>query len=331
MENPISPWMLPWSTSSAPIRTPSNLRGSIQTVQTRPVIIKNNGTTPLTSLKISYGVEGISEKSYVVNFEELHFLETTEIHLPVDDLSFYGSTSLNTFFVRIEDPNGGTDEYAANNALTSTYLMPDTYEGYERWLLRVRTNGRAAENNYKLFDQLGNTVLSRQSLQNNTTYDDEITLPAGCYRFEITDSGNDGLSYWHNPSAGNGYVSIRRMANDNVSFERIKFEPDFGGAFQYDFIIDESVGVDGVQSLTRFSIYPNPVSTQLNLELEGLTGKEVNFLVLNNTGQVIQEERVSLINGSLYKTISTNHLPSGHYILKLFNEKGNWVKAFVVL
>lgn len=295
------------------------------------VIIKNNGTTPLTSLQITFGVEGVSEKSYEVYFDELDFLETTEINLPIGDISFYGPAERNTFYVRIEKPNGLTDEYSPNNALTSTYVMPDVYEGYERWLLRVRTNNRAAENQYKLTDQLGNVILSRQSLENNTTYDDEITLPPGCYHFEITDSGNDGLAYWHNPSAGNGYVSIRRMANDDVSFERIRFEQDFGGAFEYDYIVDESVGTTENTPFSRVSFYPNPVSTQLNLDLEGLTGKDVTIHVLNNAGQIVQKEKILLNNGSLSKTISTNHLPAGHYLLKLVNESGSWVKAFIVL
>jgi hypothetical protein len=292
------------------------------------VIIKNNGTTSLTSLRIIYGVEGVSEKSF--NWTgNLSFLESTEVILPVDMLSFYGDQETARFYVRIENPNGGTDEYSNNNALSSTYQVPDVYEGYERWLLRVRTNNRAEENQYRLLNQAGNVVISRQGLNDNTTYDDELDLPPGCYSFEITDLGNDGLSFWHIPAAGSGSVSIRRVVNDNISFEKIRFEADFGGVFNYDFIIDESVDTKETTTFKRVSMYPNPSDNYLNIETEGLHGAEVDLLIYHINGQVVIKDKFEIINGISTKLVDTASLPAGHYIVKLKNNDGSWVKSFV--
>lgn len=292
------------------------------------IIIKNNGSTTLKSLLITYGVEGVSEKSFTWT-GQLDFLEKTQVDLPIESLSFYGVDSINTFFVRIDQPNGGSDEYTPNNALTSTYRLTDVYEGSERWLLRVRTNSRAIENAYSLVDQQGNVILSRQNLSNNTTYDDEISLPAGCYHFEITDTGNDGLSFWNNPGAGSGWVSIRRMVNDNISFEKIKFESDFGAEFQYDFIIDESVGSQDLDRFQRVGIYPNPAFDRVSLEVEGLNTDEIHYQILNDHGQILSSDVLRLFGAERTKNIAIDKLQPGHYLLKVMSDQGSWVKAFV--
>ena len=45
------------------------------------VLIKNNGSTTLTSLDITYSVDGISPKTYTWT-GNLKFLETKEVELP---------------------------------------------------------------------------------------------------------------------------------------------------------------------------------------------------------------------------------------------------------
>jgi len=172
-------------------------------------------------------------------------------------------------------------------------------------------------------------ILNRQSLSNNTTYDDEISLPPGCYSFEITDSGNDGLSFWNNPSAGSGWVSIRRIVNESISFERIKFEADFGGIFSYDFIIDESVDTEDPLSFKRVGLFPNPASDWITIESEGIDADEMNIYLLSLEGRVLKSERRTWEKGKMESKLYVGDLEPGHYHLKLLNKQGSWVKSFV--
>ena len=291
------------------------------------VFIQNRGQEVLNSLTITYGVEGISEKNYLWE-GSLSFLEKEKVNLPVNESGFWGTEATGQFFVKIKQPNGLTDEYPANDQMHSTYVRPDVYEGNERWLLRVRTNNRAAENKYTLADQSGNIILSRQNLSNNTSYDDEISLPAGCYRFEITDSGNDGLSFWNNPAAGSGWVSIRRIVNESISFEKIKFESDFGGAFAYDFFIDESTGTQSTAEYSRFGLYPNPTFEILYLETEGITG-EVRLTITSSAGILFFEKELIIKDNIISLPLNTGELPPGHYYLKMDTPESVWIRPFI--
>lgn len=292
------------------------------------VIIKNNGIQTLTSLQITYGIPGVSEKEFIWQ-GSLNYLEMEEVTLPVNSLGFWGEAKTNEFRVKISQPNGGSDQYSPNNTAKSIYEMPDVYEGTERWLLRVKTNNHAFENSYTLVDQAGNIILERKNLENNTTYDDEITLPPGCYSFEIIDAGNDGLSFWNNPAAGSGYVSIRRIENETVSFQKIKFEEDFGGAFNYDFIIDDATNTGNPEHFVRVGLYPNPANEWVKLDAEGLEGGNVFYSIMTMDGRKLQQGEYQVEKGSVNQRISTEGLPDGLYVLKLSDGTSNWFRTFV--
>jgi len=294
------------------------------------IIVRNNGSDSITSLEISYGIEGHIQKSFSWN-GNLAFLEEEEISLPVDDYGFWGSDSISVFRVSIDNPNNSLDENTNNNILHSTFNMTDIYEGYERWLLRVRTNSRAAENEYSIVDQDGNIILERKNLSNSTTYDDEISLPEGCYSFLINDSGNDGLSFWNNPSAGSGLISIRRIENEIISFEKIRFQPDFGGEFRFDFIIDGSTATEKIEQFSRFSLYPNPSGESFTIEAENTGGKHFDIRIHSIDGVLVRKEQFDYFGDYLEKRMSIADLSPGQYIIKLKNENSNWVKSFIKL
>ena len=75
-------------------------------------------------------------------------------------------------------------------------------------VIEFRTNNYPSENQYTLNDDAGVVVASRNgtTLLANTTYKDTITLADGCYAFELTDSGEDGLQFWANTAQEAGFV-----------------------------------------------------------------------------------------------------------------------------
>ncbi|MCF6357803.1 MAG: T9SS type A sorting domain-containing protein, partial [Draconibacterium sp.] len=70
--------------------------------------------------------------------------------------------------------------------------------------------------------------------------------------------------------------------------------------------------------LFKIKIYPNPVSTELTIEVEG-NNKIINYEILNSIGQVVVE-------GNLLEktTVPISYLTSGFYFVKL--EIGNTYK-----
>lgn len=71
---------------------------------------------------------------------ELAFMESEEVTLPN-----FGWTNAGTeFSVVISNPNGGTDEYAFNNAIISKMAIPPTYPS--DFYLETKTNTASHEN-----------------------------------------------------------------------------------------------------------------------------------------------------------------------------------------
>ena len=74
-----------------------------------------------------------------------------------------------------------------------------------------------------------------------------------------------------------------------------------------------SVGMSSVETKEVLFIYPNPVSDELIIEINGSTEKN-NFEILNSLGQII-------FNGNFIEktTVKTRNFPPGVYYVKLEN------------
>ena len=83
------------------------------------------------------------------------------------------------------------------------------------------------------------------------------------------------------------------------------------------------VGIIETINENSISIYPNPVSNELIIEIEGKTEK-VNFEILNAIGQII-------LNGDFIEKINvqtSNFLP-GVYLIKIDNGKTIEMKKII--
>jgi aldose sugar dehydrogenase len=77
----------------------------------------------------------------------------------------------------------------------------------------------------------------------------------------------------------------------------------------------------------QFSLSPNPVQDQLELEMESDNYQNVKGEIISSFGQIMKSWTMQ----SKYDIISTNTLPSGAYMLRLSSEKGISSKLFVKL
>ena len=104
------------------------------------VIIRNNGTSDLTSLNLEYFVSG----GNTLNYDWTGLIKPNHkevITLPVLDNSFWIGDVNNIFTVNISEPNGQTDEYGDNNTYKSSFTIPDLYE--QGMVFKLKTNNQA--------------------------------------------------------------------------------------------------------------------------------------------------------------------------------------------
>lgn len=274
-----------------------------------PVIrIKNTGSTTLTSLKITYGINGATPSVY--NWTgSLPFMQTAEVTLG----SFNWSGTASDFTVTISAPNGGTDMYAANNTFKSAFAYPPTMPS--KFVIFFKTNSNPDENQYTVKNAAGTVILSKSGLNANTLYIDTVSVTAGCYTFEMTDEGEDGLSFWANTGQGNGSVQFRSVNPAGV----IKtFNPDFGGQIYQQFTVGLASGTNDYifTDKTTLGVYPNPSDGHVSIniafterkngtiEVVDVLGKKVyDYSFTNLTAESVEADLSHLQNGTYFVTL----------------------------
>ncbi|MEM7370619.1 MAG: LamG-like jellyroll fold domain-containing protein [Bacteroidota bacterium] len=308
--------------------------------------IKNNGTTPLSKLHFSYGVEGGFANCYYVWEGELGFLESADIDLPR-----FNWTGLDpndpVFFVEVETPTL-MDENLNNNRLAVPFERPRQI--FSGMILNVRTNSAAAENSYFVYDAYGHAIISRTNLQSNTDYYDTLNLPEGCYTFHLKDedffpgSGNDGLAWWAN-NDGTGYAHLLSW---NGAFDS-EWEPDFGSEIYEQFTVAYRIGdtffpdllcdslpkdtATAIHSLAippegSITLFPNPTSGQFNLQVELDQRENLDIRIFNSLGMMVYEgNRV----GIRQENIQVNpQLSPGVYMVQIKTSRHQFSQSLIV-
>jgi hypothetical protein len=295
------------------------------------IIIRNTGAETLTSLKIDYTTIGNSTVESYTWTGNLASMASEEVTLPVSSHNVFATSEEEHIFeVIISEPNGVADEYAQNNVMRSAFELPRVLDDSETdFLVRVRTNNQPQETSYTVRDASGNIIIFRDNLSANTTYEDDLDLPPGCYSLEVLDSDGDGLSFWADPNSGNGNASIRRYLGSST-FAVKTFESEFGSFIKYDFVLGTLTSTEDVDDTFRFfSIAPNPTDGEAKIELQGFAG-DFNVELVSLTGQTLQTESLRLYeNEHRIHTVSLKDFPAGMYFVRIVGEDKVWTKAVV--
>lgn len=279
-----------------------------------PVItIQNTGSTPLTSLTISYWVNNPSNTVTHQWTGNLNFLETEEVTLPAPWSMWNSlSTSANTFNVEVSAPNGGSDEYAFNNGYQSTFAIPKVIPG--NFVIWFKTNNVPSESSYEVLDETGTVLFSKSGMAANTLYKDTMLLPMGCYTYRVYDTGDDGLSFFAN-SDGSGYTRFTKVGAGIVQ----DFNSNYGDGINFNFTIDSQLEVEELGDPTRVNLYPNPTTDRVKLELIGFE-RTVEVSIFNAIGQQIDQRTIQTVGGDFTGEFSLEGLSNGIYLFTISDQ-----------
>jgi len=271
------------------------------------VIIRNNGSTDLTSLKFEYSVSGGKPEAWSWSGLVLPH-ETTSVFLPVPGNSFWMGDSLHNFSVTVSLPNEIADQYPENDTYVSRFHMPDFYN--EPFVMTLKTNKQAYRYTLKIRDNKGQEVLTLENLENNTIYNDTIDFADGCYTLELTDQENMGLSYWAYPEQGSGYLRIGSLEGVQLK----SFNSDFGRSVLYSFNLGESYYIND-PDIAAFSIYPNPFRDVIRIYSPSISGRS-SLKVYNSAGVCVLSREISVNQGSPVEA-DLSGFPDGMYLVTL--------------
>lgn len=298
------------------------------------IVVQNNGTLDITELTIAYGLEGGQSEEYTWT-GTIAYLDSVEIRLPAPELSFWSSAGETpVFYAELISVNGGLEDYADNNIMYSEVDMPSVFEFEQLIQFHFLTNNRASENRYTIRDAAGNIMIERDDMENATLYKDDIVLPPGCYTLHIEDSGDDGLYYWYwdatGVNVGSGSAQFKRVINENIQLTVKGFESEFGRSIIFDFVLPLTSSNESIEKAQRLSVYPNPASSLINVELQGFEAQELQLQVFSLTGQLVLSEMIDH-NGTAFMKAEVNidQLASGAYLMKVQGKDRVWTRELI--
>lgn len=147
-----------------------------------------------------------------------------------------------------------------------------------------------------------------------------VTLSTSFELYELNYSGayNDG-------GFGGTPCTSGPCPVDGARIQQIQFfvnadNGGFNGTVEIDWLAFGTplVGVEDVSRLSELKAFPNPVTKELNIMMESLQAGEVEMLIFNSIGQVVEVEKLGFIPvSSTQHTLSVSTLPSGMYSVNI--------------
>lgn len=298
--------------------------------------IKNTGTTNITSAVFNYNLKGGSVYTYTWT-GNLSFLEETTVDFGSSVAMFNGNES-NVFEVTVNSVNGASgDQNTFNNSYTTKFVDVKAYPN--KFVVYFKTNNATStinggynETNWKIINQSGTIVASRQNNVNNTTFKDTLTLPDGCYTFISDDDGCDGISWWVYPyyptNPGTGTLRFN-SATSPIPYKT--FNGDYGCQIIERFTVGYYLSVNETDDHSNnFQLYPNPASSNINLLFDVKEYQDVNYSIVDVTGKEVSNGKFSNISSINYP-VNTDNLGSGIYFINCKFSKGELLtKKFVI-
>jgi hypothetical protein len=206
------------------------------------------------------------------------------------------------------------DAISSNNTSTGTVNYSALQANSSFITVKITTDRYGSETKWKLKNSSGTTVGSGGPYANaaaNGAYpqtDVNLTLPLGCYTFELTDAYGDGFT----GTFGNGSATIVAAGVNVISVT--SFTTDFySNAYKI-----MTTGIDENQSVGNVSVFPNPITNNATVNFNMVTENNVSIVVVNALGQsVLNENLGSMPAGDQSYSLDATKLENGLYFLNI--------------
>lgn len=240
--------------------------------------LKNNGSTTIQGVKITYGFVGSSTTHNYLWQGTILPYKTEEITLT--PLKFNPNEE---FYVNVLPIDSTILDYDLfNNSAKTTYTLVKTLPS--KFGIEFRANLAPEENSYEILDANQNVIFFKDAFKSNSMNKDTVKLAAGCYTFVVYDTDKDGMNFFAN-NDGIGSIRFRDMGNIIIQ----SFNANFGTEIRFNFIVDTTLtGISNSEKTSLFNIYPNPANGKCYLE--NSNNEEIKSVKLYSIqGQLIKE------------------------------------------
>jgi hypothetical protein len=96
-------------------------------------------------------------------------------------------------------------------------------------------------------------------------------------------------------------------------------------------VIDNSVGIQVYAGYSsRMTLYPNPTSGLLNMQIQSAETQDMQIRVMNMLGEVLYTEKLNVISGTQQKALDFTGYPKGIYILQVLTKTESAAQRFIL-
>lgn len=242
------------------------------------VVIRNAGSTNLTSVTLGWTMTGGGSGSYAWT-GNLATGATATVNMPSAGVG----NGAHTYSVTASQPNGVTDPNTTNNSRSFDFTSANP--GVEA-VFALTTDNFASETSWAIFPD-GSQV----AVATGGPYEDEtngqvetsiLCLPVGCYTLEVYDEYGDGICCVY----GNGSYTLTSggvtLVTGNGQFE--------DGATHPFCIV--GTGVEDINA-GGINVWPNPGTGRFDVALPAALTGPVQVDVLDATGRLVRAQQVA--------------------------------------
>jgi hypothetical protein len=296
------------------------------------VTLTNYGNTTLTSADINYSING-TQATYNWTGSIATF-GSEEVTLPA--IAYTPSAAgFNQFAAQTANPNGGADDYPANNNGSGFFEYvdyADVTEYKSNLTLTINTDQYGSETTWEFVDAGGNVLAAGPSTAygNSQTYTESVTLPDGeCYMFFIYDSYGDGICCGY----GSGSYTLED-SDGTILIEQSQANGNpFNGSQKLTVFKTFNTTNTNTADLTEsLSVYPNPAVDNFTIEFDLAEAAKLDINLMNAIGQKVRTIEAGNFNGGEHLiNVSTADLNAGTYFISIRSEEGITTKTITVI
>ncbi len=265
------------------------------------LVLQNLGQPTLTSLPISYNINGGTNQVY--NWTgSLAPLARTTITLPNLPYSIQPSNTLNITF-----PNDGNN----TNNLGSVTFAKAVLGTTNNITLTIKPDMYGSEITWNIKNSSGTTITSGGPYQDNDNAlkTIPITLPSfDCYAFNVVDAAGDGI-------ISNDRTEYMRITDSN-QLQLFYTDGNYGAGMSSNFSTNSALAVENFDKID-YKLSPNPSTGIIKIN----TQTPVNVIISDITGKIVH----SINNVTNETSINLSSFQKGIYLAKISN--GNKIQT----
>ena len=126
-------------------------------------------------------------------------------------------------------------------------------------------------------------------------------------------------------------VVLNSMLNNSAVLVKFEGVSGYGNNLYLDDInVNLSVGIANVAEYVQFSVYPNPASEKLSVDLNLKQTEKTTLEVLNTLGEVVISQTSQIAAGQSTVDLNVKDLTAGSYFVAVTTAEGKVVKPFMV-